>query len=208
MVKRISAVPPSKAKALLPPEPVYRLKIALKDIRPPIWRRIEVPGSIRLSSLHDVIQTVMGWLDCHLYEFNIHGQSYGLPDPDYPDDMKNASSVKLSGLGLIQKEKFHYIYDFGDDWLHVVTVEDIFIPEIALAYPVCLKGKRACPPEDCGGPFGYAELLEVLADPLHSEHESMREWVGPFFEPESFSLTLVNALLHPKAHRARKKKEE
>ena len=181
-------------------ETAYRLRVALKDIKPPIWRRIRVPGDFTLADLHYVLQTAMGWYNCHLHEFQIGGICYSDPEFDVHGELGAKDEGEYTLDEVIQREnmKFRYSYDFGDDWQHVITVEKI-IPENELdpedlGQPVCLKGKRACPPEDCGGAWGYESLLMVLNDPEDPEHEELKEWLGPF-DPEEFDLKKINTEL-------------
>ena len=169
----------------------YQLKITLRHTHPPIWRRIEVPADIKLGKLHDVLQAVMGWYDSHLHAFRVGHTSYGVPQPEFPGDFQNERNVRLGQL-VGKGNKLIYEYDFGDGWEHELLVEKVLPAEKGRRYPLCLAGKRACPPEDCGGPWGYERLLEVLRAPKHEEHEEMREWIGGDFDPEAFDLTAVN----------------
>ncbi|MGB3203084.1 MAG: plasmid pRiA4b ORF-3 family protein [Nodosilinea sp.] len=176
-------------------QPIYQLKITLKGARPPIWRRVQVPSDITLAKLHKIIQLAMGWYNCHLHEFEVQGQTYGQPMPEYDFDVLNEQRMRLNQFVTGEKFKFAYLYDMGDGWDHDVLVEKILAPDPDTRYPVCIKGKRACPPEDCGGVWGYAELLEVLRDPNHSEHDEMLEWVGGHFDSEAFDLEEANRQL-------------
>lgn len=178
---------------------IYQLKVMLRDIRPPVWRRFLVRGDTDLHHLHLVLQTVMGWHDCHLYEFFVEGRRYAHPeyvehDPMYDPQTYDCRKVTLSQCLVVLKERMRYVYDFGDDWRHDVMLEDI-LPPGSRDCPVCIKGKRACPPEDCGGPWGYEDLLRILQDPADPEHEEMQIWVGGSFDPEAFDLDFVNAHL-------------
>ena len=173
---------------------IYQLKVTLNHIKPPIWRRVEVPGEIRLGKLHRALQAAMGWTDSHLHAFRIGNERYGVPDPNFPSDTKNERNIRLDSVAQ-QSGRFFYDYDFGDGWKHEIEVEKILPAETAVHYPRCVDGKRACPPEDCGGPPGYEYLLEVLADPEHEEHDSMIEWVGGEFDPEAFDVEKVNQIL-------------
>ncbi len=151
---------------------IYHLKVWLLGVKPPVWRRLEVVGGLTLAQLHEIIQVVMGWTDSHLHSVEAGNCSYGEPDPDWGSDLQDERRVRLSQLKLTAGSRSRYTYDFGDDWQHDVLVEQIAVPNpAAIAYPQCSGGRRACPPEDCGGPWGYAELLEVLADPDHQEHK-------------------------------------
>jgi Plasmid pRiA4b ORF-3-like protein len=177
---------------------VYQLKITLKHIRPPIWRRVLVPGGFSLGQLHNVIQVAMaGWHGGHLHEFEIDGEHYGeppSPGEDWGVAIVNEAKVKLDDV-LGEKSKFLYTYDFGDDWRHEIVVEKVVPIDPKVTYPICVKGKRVCPPEDCGGPWGYAELLEILANPRHPEYKSRREWLIGDFDAELFDLEDVNEAL-------------
>lgn len=174
---------------------VYQLKITLKDFRPLIWRRVQVNSDITLGLLHQIIQASMGWTNSHLHGFSIEGVEYGQPVPEFDLEIKNEQRVKLSKVVTGEKKKFLYTYDMGDSWEHEILVEKVLPHDSLVRYPVCLTGKRACPPEDCGGVWGYAEFLEAITQPDHPEHESMLEWVGGAFDPDAFILSEVNQLL-------------
>lgn len=186
-------------------ENVYQLKITLRDVNPPVWRRVLAPSVLTLAQLHAVLQAAMGWEDCHLHEFHVGGLAIGAPDSDAPRTLINEKKVRL--LDVLDKvgAKGVYSYDFGDGWEHSIVVEKIFTPEPGVAYPVCVAGKRCGPPEDSGGPFGYQSLLEALSDPKHREHKTMREWIGGDFDPEAFSLDDVNRRLASLQRRVAKK---
>jgi hypothetical protein len=166
----------------------YQLKITLRDIQPPVWRRIRVPDGT-LDELHDHIQTAMGWTNSHLHHFRRGEQFYGDPElmrENFADlDYKDSTATRLSDLVPAggKKFRFAYEYDFGDSWWHDIQVEKV---EAGGATAECLAGARACPPEDCGGPWGYADVLDALADPGHERHEELREWLGEPFDPEAF----------------------
>ena len=172
---------------------VYRLKITLRDIRPPVWRRIEVPGDTRLDQLHLMFQAAMGWMNCHLHSISIGDLDYGRSDPEFDTDMENEKKFRLQNL--IQKEKtgFRYVYDFGDDWEHDVLVEQIAPQEPRVEYPRCLAGSRACPPEDVGSTIGYEHFLEAIRDPEHDEHDELLEWIGGSFDPDAFDVGEADA---------------
>jgi hypothetical protein len=174
---------------------IYQLKVTIMDSKPPIWRRIQVPGDITLSKLHLIIQEAMGWTNSHLHQFIIDGKYYGEPHPDYDFEMANERRYKLSQVAKGEKSKFRYEYDFGDNWQHQILVEKVLPPEPGVLYPRCVTGKRHCPPEDCGGIWGYAAFLEAIQNPEHSEHRETLEWVGGEFDPEAFDLEEVNQLL-------------
>ncbi len=178
-----------------PKKQFYQFKVTLKETKPPIWRRIQVPSTYTFWDLHVAIQDAMGWLDCHLHEFRIRDLSgemlsFGIPNEEYESDMRPGWKFRISKFISLAKPTFEYVYDFGDDWRHKVELVDVLPAEPGAAHPRCIKGKRACPPEDCGGPWGYRELLEVLSDPEQEEHAGTRSWVesikgGPF-NPEEF----------------------
>jgi hypothetical protein len=176
---------------------VLTVRISLEGIKPEIWRRFAIRDDISLLELHEIIQTVMGWTDTHLFSFFINKTQY--TDEETVAEMrkgKNAEKVTVRSLKLKKGDTFKYVYDFGDDWGHKLKIEAVSAPDPEIEYPVCLDGARECPPEDCGGPFDYAELLNVLNDPDHAEHQSMKEWAGPDFDPDFFDVELTNDLLH------------
>lgn len=174
---------------------IYQMKVTLMDSKPPIWRRIQVPSDISLSKLHQILQAIMGWTDSHLHQFVAGDKIYGVPDPDYGFEVINERRVKLSQVAKGEKTKFRYEYDFGDNWQHQLLVEKVLPAESGVHYPRCLTGKRACPPEDCGGVYGYSTFLEAIQDPGHPEHQDMLEWVGGEFDPEQFDLEEINRAL-------------
>lgn len=174
--------------------PVYQIKVTLRHIAPPVWRRIEVPADIRLGKLHHVLQVVMGWTDSHMHAFRVGMVQYGTASREFPDMFKNERTVRLDQIVVVGK-KLIYEYDFGDGWEHELRIEKTIPAEPAAHYPRCLAGERACPPEDCGGPPGYEHLLEVLRDPRHEEYNEMREWIGGDFDPEAFDPSEVNVML-------------
>jgi len=173
---------------------ILQLKVTLKNCRPPIWRRILVPLDIRLPRLHRILQIAMGWTDSHLHAFTIHGEQFGVPDEDFPDTVRNERNVRLDKLVGVGGT-FVYEYDFGDGWEHVIKVEKILPAMPGVRIPLCLAGKRACPPEDCGGAWGYENLLAVLRDPAHEEHNDMLDWLGGEFDPEAFDIDVTNVEL-------------
>jgi hypothetical protein len=170
----------------------YLLKIKLLGVRPPVWRRFVVPKDIMLNQLHDVIQIVMGWTDSHLHQFLINGQRY-TESPEWPIDGYEENTYRLGSLVKEKGSMFQYRYDFGDEWRHDLVVEDddYLLPEAAEVL-TCLKGKRACPPEDVGGVYGYLELCEALQDPDDEERDYWVEWIGDDFDSEYFNLQEVN----------------
>lgn len=195
--------PRSKMAPRKKAQSVYQLKITLKDIRPPIWRRVQVRSDATLGHLHWVIQFAMGWTNSHLHSFTIHGVDYGEPMPELGFDelgLRNEQPVKLSKVIAGEGVKFSYLYDFGDSWEHDILVEKVLPAESDASYPVCIKAKRACPPEDCGGVWGYQNVLDAIRSADHPEHEEMLEWVGGFFDPEDAELDEINMLLKTIPH--------
>lgn len=180
------------------PSTVYQLKVTLEGIRPPIWRRIQVRGDISLFKLHKILQEVMGWYDYHLHQFLIKGESYSVISREADmlgDDFKNEKRFRLNRVIPEEKFEFTYEYDFGDSWYHKILVEKVFMPDEELKHPVCLKGKRSAPPEDCGGDGGYYHLLEALSDKDHPDHKYLLEWAGDEYDPEYFNVDEVNERL-------------
>lgn len=175
--------------------PIFQLKVTLRGIRPPIWRRIEVPGSITLARLHYVLQSVMGWFGGHLHQFVVNGEFFGSSENQFDDEVADEKRFRLHQLPLYKKSKFIYEYDFGDGWEHEILVEGIHEAEPGANYPRCLGGKRKCPPEDVGGPWGYQNFLKAIRDKTHPEHEDFLDWIGDDFDPEQFDLEAVNAEL-------------
>jgi Plasmid pRiA4b ORF-3-like protein len=174
---------------------IFEIKIELREVRPAVLRRVQVPGDMTLAGLHAVVQVAMGWTDSHLHEFDVDGVRYGLPDPDWDvDEVRDEARAKLFRL-LGQGDRVGYVYDFGDGWTHRLTVEKVLAPEPGVSYPRCVSGRRACPPEDVGGPWGYDEFLAAMADLAHPEHEHYREWQGGPFDPAAFDLDAVNQAL-------------
>jgi len=176
----------------------YQLQVVLNGSQPTIWRRLQVPGTANLGWLHAVLQVAMGWTNSHLHQFICAEPMYSAPsaeleqsqgDPPILDESKFTVAELLKNVheGLV------YEYDFGDSWRHIVTVEKILpVDASTTATAVCLAGSRACPPEDCGGIWGYAELLKGLENRKHPEHHSMKEWLGRPFDAESFDAAKAN----------------
>ncbi|HWW01355.1 MAG TPA: plasmid pRiA4b ORF-3 family protein [Candidatus Acidoferrum sp.] len=181
---------------------VYQLKITLKRSKPSIWRRVVVRADMMLDRLHNVIQIAMGWTNSHLHQF-VRGSGFkltffGKPDPEFSgfgSETLNEKRYTVADLAPAAKRKFTYEYDFGDSWEHEVVVEKILPPDPGLKHPACLAGANASPPEDCGGIGGYYDLLAILAEPKHPEHEETKVWIGGEFDPAEFDLNGVNAVL-------------
>ncbi|HOV38400.1 MAG TPA: plasmid pRiA4b ORF-3 family protein [Spirochaetales bacterium] len=186
---------PSKGQQSRKVKKIYILKVQLQYIRPPIWRRIQVPGWYTLEDLHAVIQVAMGWSNYHLHEFEIDGKEYGPEDREFYDNTIPEQSVTLDSLKLEPRKRIRYMYDFGDGWAHTLMVEKVLsldeVPPERQSKPYCLTGKRACPPEDCGGYGGYEEILEALKSPNKKKYRELLEWVGSY-DPELFDVEKVN----------------
>jgi len=182
-----------------PGQAVHKIKITLRGSRPPIWRRLEVSSGVTLLELHHILQAAFGWEDYHMWAFESGQDQYGAADRDL--GIRSAASKQLGQVARRTGYRLRYTYDFGDDWEHDILIEDVTEPEPDTAYPRCLAGRRACPPEDCGGIWGYDYLIEILADPHHEEHEDRLEWLGldsaDQFDPAAFDATEVNSALSP-----------
>jgi hypothetical protein len=171
---------------------IYQIKVSLEGAKPPIWRRLEVLPDTLLSDLHKIIQTTMGWMNGHLHQFRDGRQMYA-PPSEYDDYSHDYTGLKLHDFLLRKGDKLRYEYDFGDSWSHLILLEAIKEKEKGVQYPICTKGKRACPPEDCGGVWGYMELIEIMKNKKHPQYQEMEEWLGYDLEPELFELEEVNA---------------
>lgn len=172
---------------------VLKLKVTLKGMRPPVWRRLLVPDTLTLADLHEAIQAAMGWQSSHLHQFTIAEASYG--DPSMLDEIADQRRYRLSRLVKEGVGRFTYVYDLGDFWEHAIVVEGCEPAVADMFYPACIAGKRACPPEDCGGVWGYQETLEILATPGHPERAERLEWLGGGLDPEAFSIEAANMAL-------------
>jgi len=194
-----TAVPalPAKRKKSDRSAPIYQIKVGLRGAEPPIWRRLEVPADISLARLHTVIQIAFGWDDSHLHAFETPYGRFGTPDADL--GQRSEGSVTLEQVAPAAKSKLRYTYDFGDDWEHDILVEKVLDREGTAVYPRCTGGRRAAPPDDCGGIYGYAELVEVLNDPEDEEHDDRLEWLGldtaAEFDPDRFDAEGVTRAL-------------
>jgi hypothetical protein len=178
------------------PTEVLQFKIKLKNVDPPIWRRIQVPDCT-LAVFHWNLQKAMGWDNAHLYQFTIDGKEF--TDPEMADgsfdefetgDSKDVCLSQLFPTGA-RKSRFTYLYDFGDGWEHEIAYEKRVPAQPGAVYPLCTEGARACPPEDCGGPWGYTELLEALEDPTDPDNADRLEWCGPL-DPEKFDTARIS----------------
>lgn len=175
---------------------IATLRIELKDTDPPIWREVEVPTSITLKVLHDIVQVTMGWLDYHLWEMVIDGQTYGLPmEEDWGTaPRKVAERVRLRDVITSGTSRIDYTYDFGDSWEHTLTVGDVRAGDPGTSYPRFIAGERDCPPEDCGGIPGFYEMLEASGDPIHPDHAEISEWLDGY-DPEELDVFPIEVAL-------------
>jgi hypothetical protein len=174
---------------------IARLKITLDDVKPVVLRRVEVPFDIRLDRLHLTIQAAMGWTNSHLYEIRAGGVGWSTPDPDagWGGDLMDARKARLGDvLEDIGTKTLKYLYDFGDGWEHTIKIERLVDPKPGMLYPSLIEAKSHCPPEDVGGPWGYGELLEALADPSHERHGELKEWLADDFNPHVVDIDLLS----------------
>ena len=185
-----------------PPTVTYQLRVVLKGTSPPIWRRALVSPAMTLARLHDVLQAVMGWEDCHLHMFVKGERRFTRPGPwvaDWtpPGMPRDLDERKYRVRHLLEKEKdwIDYEYDFGDSWDHRITLQKILPRDPKQRLPACVSGKRRCPPEDSGGTWGFQDKLRILGDPDDEEHEWISEWMGGDFDAEAFSVRDVNERL-------------
>jgi hypothetical protein len=191
-----AAASPVRRRATQPPPQVLQFLIVLLDTNPLIWRRIQVPDSYSFWDLHVAIQDAMGWHDSHLHEFHVfHPRRRGLdllgiPDDDFPGDKPYIPDWTVPIAEYFNWDSLSdvppalYVYDFGDDWRHTVTCEEI-LPR-ASRYPRCVAGARRCPPDDCGGIRGFEDFLRAIRDPQHPEHADLLAWIGGAYDPEDF----------------------
>jgi hypothetical protein len=180
------------------PTTVLRLKVTLRGVQPPVWRRIEVSSTAKLPDFAAMLEGVMGWHGAHLHMFETRDRrQFGEPDPDFAFGPPVEDETRYRVVDLLPDvgAKLRFDYDFGDGWEHDVVLEAIEPTTDGVDYPRCIGGKRACPPEDCGGPWGYAELLAALADPRHERHADITEWLGGKFEPDHFDTEEMTELM-------------
>ena len=176
-------------------EKIYQIKVTLRDSKPPIWRRLLVSGNAPLFDLHKIIQVSMGWTNSHLHQFIIDGEYYSIPSEEDWEPVIDERKYRMAEIASTERSKFIYEYDFGDSWEHEIVIEKILPIDPQTEYPYCMKGKRACPPEDVGGVWGFEEFLEAMKDPKHEEHESFIEWWGGQYDPEVIDLEGINQVL-------------
>lgn len=171
---------------------IYQFKIELKGITPKIWRSVQLNDNTQLLDLHYAAQIAMGWYDSHLYQFEKGGVIYGDPEALEDDNVQDDSVVNIVDLFKAEKDAISYVYDFGDNWEHKITLEKIIEAKDPLEHMICVGGKRNCPPEDCGGIPGYLDMLETLKNPESEEYKEMIEWIGGEFDPEFFEMSIIN----------------
>lgn len=182
---------------------IFQILITLQGSEPKIWRRVLIPSNLLLADLHKIIQTTMGWQNSHLHQFIKDRQYYSVDyGDDFYEEMNSIDYVKkkirVSDLLTRVKSKMIYEYDFGDSWEHEILLEKKIPAENQIFTPVCVDGEMNCPPEDCGGVWGYADMLEVLKQPKHKDYKDYKEWLGDDFDPKHFDLDEVNQQLKEK----------
>lgn len=186
--------PRPRSTALRNAQPkTFQIKVTLRDVKPPVWRRLTVPSDISLPALHGVLQSALGWGNCHLHLFRVRDRVFAPRCDEFDSIGEDSRDVALEQIAPRKGSRVVYEYDFGDGWSHDIVVEDIVDGQCSSVR--CLKGRRRCPPEDCGGPWGYAELCEALADPTHQRHHELREWVPDGFDPEEFDVVDTDAIV-------------
>lgn len=180
------------------PAQIFSLKITLRHTKPPVWRRVDVPGDTTLGELHDIIQAVMGWEDEHMHQFTAQdGVRFGSYRFGHGGELGEHDEDKFRLHDIVGKkgDKFTYEYDFGDCWEHQILVHRVDPPDPGVKYPVCVSGKLACPPEDCGGLWGYYSQLEARENPKFAKREGVEVFLPPGFDPETFDIDAVNKRL-------------
>ena len=201
MASRRGAVRTGSARRLIAAQSALdvQLRIELQHITPLIWRRVRVAEAVTLATLHRILQAAMGWTDSHLHEFEIARRRYGVPDDDsdWPESepLSDERRARLQSFVEARVRQFHYTYDFGDNWQHVVKIEDIVPRGNDQPLAVCIAGENRRPPEDVGGAHGYAEFLGILKNSRHPEHADMLAWAGGPFDPTEFDMKIVNRRL-------------
>jgi hypothetical protein len=175
---------------------IFQVRVSLVYVEPRIWRRLLVPQDVALSRLHAILQVTMGWTNSHLHQFKVGELRFAEPGDEYEPGPIDYRRITLSQIAPHRGSTCVYEYDFGDSWDHLIEVEDeLSVEAVQAAVARCIGGERACPPEDCGGPSGYAEFLEAIRDPNHAERDDLLEWAGADFDPEAFDVERVNRIL-------------
>lgn len=175
---------------------IYQLKVGLVESKPLIWRKILVHDQTLLPEFHHILQTTMGWDNAHLHQFSNRNIIYSPPDEYNELPYTDYRKIKLNKLLKHINDHIVYEYDFGDGWEHEIVLEEVLNKESPQIYPLCIDGKNACPPEDCGGIGGYQNLLTILSNPAHQEYDEWIEWLGGEFDPKVFNIEEVNKMLH------------
>jgi hypothetical protein len=182
--------------------PVYQVKIILQDTDPVVWRKILVRSDVNLGLFHAIVQLVMGWTNSHLHQYFIHDKIYSDPEFEIGAEFVGDTpaldeySLTLAGIASGGQTEFGYEYDFGDSWRHTIIIErqnDESSGFQGLA--MCIAGSRACPPDDCGGTGGFADLLQTIKNPKHEEYKSMMKWLGGKYDPELCDIAKINKCL-------------
>lgn len=177
----------------LPMTNILKLRIKIPVIEPEIWREILIKNDITFKKLHEIIQLSFGWTNSHLYNFDVNGILFSMPDKEFENndlDVKN----KITEFLIEKGQKALYTYDFGDNWEHEIEIVDVLKKEKGIRYPKCLGGKRNGPPEDCGGISGYEDVIDALTSKDKSEHEDLLEWLGDY-DPEKFDIDQINKVI-------------
>lgn len=171
---------------------IFQFKITLKGSTPRIFRTIQVEDNRTFYEFHHIIQISMGWLNYHLFQFK--SKDYSISDPSMVDykEILDSKDIRLNQIITEEGDKIEYEYDFGDGWIHTIRLEKVLPIKLHQEYPVCVRGKRSCPPEDCGGIWGYQNLIEVMANKKHPEYKEMKEWLGGYFDPEELNIEEIN----------------
>jgi hypothetical protein len=200
MASRRGAVRTGTARRLTAAHSVVdvQLRIELEHITPLIWRRVRVAEAVTLATLHHIVKAAMGWSDSHLHEFEIARRRYGVPDDDeWPESepLIDERRARLQSFVEARVRRFRYTYDFGDNWQHLMKIEDIVPRGTNQPLAVCIAGENRCPPEDVGGASGYAEFLGIVKNAQHPEHADMLQWAGGPFDPTEFDMRIANRRL-------------
>lgn len=176
---------------------IYNVKISLDGIKPLIWRTLLIQSDLFLHDFHKILQTTMGWENSHLHEFIKNGKTFGIADDSVEDGdhFIDYTSVRVVDLLKSEGDSFKYIYDFGDYWIHTISVEKIYPNNDDYYYPICIEGERNCPPENCGGVIGYMDLIEIIVHPGHPQREKILDWLGDDYDPNFFDQEEVNDFL-------------
>ena len=180
---------------------VLQLRVSIQHSDPLIFRTVLVKKATTFFELHHIIQIVMGWQNYHLFEFNLDGYRVGIIEESEKgngygsDQVLDASAVKIADILSGDNESFKYNYDFGDCWMHEISLERMLEKEPKVIYPLCIDGKYNCPPEDCGGISGFYNLLNIIQDKEHPEYKETRQWVGKKYDPDNFDKNKVNRKL-------------